>query len=476
MSFLEIKPIILCGGSGTRLWPLSSGGLPKQFIPLIDGFSLFDLTLRRVNAFGPVSCIANATQFDHFQSYFTDISGKKCIHNVLLEPASRDTTAAIASSLFLPNLNDSDLLLFLPSDHLIGDVDNFISTVKLGVDIARAGYIVTFGITPTFPSPAYGYIQKGEQLEINGISSHSYSVSAFIEKPTVEDAEVMLATKEYFWNAGIFLCEVSVVRDALCKHAKDIFDTCKQAMSSAKIKDFYIYPNEIFLKARSESFDYSVMEKFEKVAVVPYLGDWSDVGNWDSVSKLVEPDDHGNRVLGYGKSLVSTNTYIHSTNNRLVVSLGTTDLIIVDTPDAVLVSTLSQVENVKKVVASLNDNDLAQVETPGKVIRPWGWFDTIDSGERFQVKRILVKPKSSISLQMHRHRAEHWIVVKGVAKVTNGDVISFLHENESTYIPIGVKHRLENLGDIDLEMIEVQSGNYLGEDDIIRFDDMYGRT
>jgi mannose-1-phosphate guanylyltransferase / mannose-6-phosphate isomerase len=301
-------------------------------------------------------------------------------------------------------------------------------------------------------------------------------VDRFVEKPPLAKAQEMLLSGKYFWNAGIFLCQASVLIDALSKHAPDILKSCQEAMKASVVDGDFIRPDrESFLACRSESIDYAVMEHFEKVAVVPFKGAWSDVGSWNALAALSPADESGNRISGQGVISHARNTYINAPH-RPVVALGTADLVIVDTPDAVLVASLDRVEQLKDVVERLKKDGTSQAVTHRRVARPWGWYDSIDMGERFQVKRIAVKPGASLSLQMHHHRAEHWIVVKGTAKVTNGENIFLLEENQSTYIPIGVKHRLENPGKTDLEMIEVQSGGYLGEDDIVRFEDTYGRS
>jgi mannose-1-phosphate guanylyltransferase/mannose-6-phosphate isomerase len=345
------------------------------------------------------------------------------------------------------------------------------------VAAAQDGFIVTFGVHATFPSTAYGYIQQGHQLsKLSSYPESVFTVESFIEKPQLEKAQEMLLSGNYLWNAGIFMCQASVLIDALLKHAPDILQSCQAAMQIAQVDGAFVRPNkEVFLACRAESIDYAVMEHFDRVAVVPFKGIWSDVGSWSAVANLSSADPSGNRINGQGLALQCINTYINAPY-RPVVTLGTSDLVIVDTPDAVLVASVDRVEQVKEVVATLKEAGQSQAVTHRKVARPWGWYDSIDMGERFQVKRIAVKPGASLSLQMHHHRAEHWIVVKGTAKVTNGDQVFLLEENQSTYIPIGVKHRLENPGKTDLEMIEVQSGIYLGEDDIVRFEDTYGRS
>jgi mannose-1-phosphate guanylyltransferase/mannose-6-phosphate isomerase len=473
----NIKPVILCGGSGTRLWPLSRESFPKQFVPLIEGKSLLRLTLDRVKSLGSPICVTNEEHRFFVQDLLNhDSQSVNGSDSILLEPTGRNTAAAMAISALMPGVSPLDLLLFLPSDHFVPDIDAFISTIDTGVVAANAGFIVTFGVQPSFPSTAYGYIQKGDSLDLVSGEIITYAVKRFEEKPVLEKAQAMLLSDNYLWNAGIFLCSALTLLEALRKHAPDILSSCQQAMENPRIDGRFVRPNKkSFLSCRSESIDYAVMEHFDKVAVVPFRGAWNDVGSWKAVANLTPGDESGNRISGQGIAVQSNNTYINAPH-RPVITLGTSDLVIVDTPDAVLVASVDKVEQVKQVVAALKKAGQSQAVTHRKVARPWGWFDSIDMGERFQVKRISVKPGASLSLQMHHHRAEHWIVVKGIAKVTNGDQVFLLEENQSTYIPISAKHRLENPGKTDLEMIEVQSGSYLGEDDIVRFEDTYGRS
>ena len=472
----QIQPVILCGGSGTRLWPLSRESFPKQFVPLIGEQSLLDLTLLRVAALSSPICITNEEHrflvAASLEANLPDVRNAQ----ILLEPAGRNTAAAMAAAALLPAMAEDQLLLFLPSDHYVPDVVQFIATISSGIEAARAGHIVTYGIQPSFPNTAYGYIAQGEDLGFSEASAKIYKAQQFLEKPDAQKAQELFLSGRYVWNAGIFLCEAGVLRQALKQHASDIAASIEVAMKSPSIDGGFVRPDrEAFLACRSESIDYAVMESFEKVAVVPFTGVWSDVGSWNAVAQLSPADPAGNRVEGSGYLFESKNAYIHA-EHRPVVGLGLEDVLVIDTPDAVLVAHASRVEDVKQAVSALKEQNLAQAVMHRKVQRPWGWYDSIDMGERFQVKRITVKPGASLSLQMHHHRAEHWIVVKGVAKVTNGNQTFELQENQSTYIPIGVKHRLENPGDKDLEMIEVQSGTYLGEDDIVRFDDTYGRS
>ncbi len=462
-----IQPVILCGGSGTRLWPLSREALPKQFAPLIGGKSLLQVTLERVGSLGSVLCIAN-----HEHRFFVQealnlsrVSGEQ-----MLEPAGRNTAAAMACAALAAT--PEQLLLFLPADHYIPDTEAFLATVRAGLPAALAGAIVTFGVTPTFPSAAYGYIQRGSALA-DGVA---HSVKCFVEKPSVERAQQLLLSGDHLWNAGIFLCTAGTLKAALGQHAPDILASCSRAMAGATRDGAFIRPDpDAFLGCRSESIDYAVMEHFSKVAVVPFAGQWSDVGSWNAVAELTPADAAGNRIEGQALLLGATDTYVNAPS-RPVVAIGTAHLLIVDTPDALLVVAKDQAERVKQAVEQLKAKGLPQATLHRRVARPWGWYDSVDRGERFQVKRIGVNPGASLSLQMHHHRAEHWIVVKGTAEVTNGERVYLVGENESTYIPLGTKHRLRNPGVTMLEIVEVQSGSYLGEDDIVRFEDSYGRT
>ncbi len=339
---------------------------------------------------------------------------------------------------------------------------------------AQAGRLVTFGVLPSFPSTAYGYIQKG------ATAGAGFEVARFVEKPAQDKALEFLASGQYLWNAGIFLMRAADLLQALQAHAPDILDVCRRAMQQPQRDGLFLRPDaQVFAGCRSQSIDYAVMERAGNVSVYPFAGVWSDVGSWNAVAQLAEPDADGNRTGGeaqHAHHLRAKDTYIHAGGQRPVVALGTQGLLIIDTPDALLVADPSQAEAVKDVVAKLEKLDATQAVQHRRVARPWGWYDSIDMGERFQVKRIMVKPGASLSLQKHHHRAEHWVVVSGTAEVTNGDKVMVLGENQSTYIPIGQVHRLANPGKEPLEIIEVQSGAYLGEDDIVRYEDTYGRT
>ncbi|MBA2964818.1 MULTISPECIES: mannose-1-phosphate guanylyltransferase/mannose-6-phosphate isomerase [Ramlibacter] len=465
-----IQPVILCGGSGTRLWPLSRKALPKQFVPLIQGKSLLALTLERVapltDRASGVMCVGSE---DHRFLVREAIGDAGLVGSVILEPFARNTAAAMAMAALKAPCVDQ-LLLFCPSDHHIPDVAAFAAMVRGAMPCARQGRIVTFGVMPTFPSTGYGYIDKGQARDDGG-----HAVGRFIEKPASEKAQQLLLTGNVLWNAGIFLCRADNLLAALAQHAPDILASCREAMMGAAIDCEFVRPAADPLETcRSESIDYAVMERHGDVAVFPFAGAWSDVGSWNAVAEMCPPDEQGNRIEGQGVAINANNNFVHAPN-RCVVALGVDDLVIVDTPDAVLVARREGAEQVQLVVPELEKRGTRQAVQHRLVLRPWGSYDSIENGSRFQVKRIVVKPNASLSLQKHYHRAEHWIVVKGTAEVTRGKETFLLSENQSTYIPLGEVHRLHNPGKTALEMIEVQSGAYLEEDDIVRLDDQYGR-
>ena len=475
MTSAHITPVILCGGSGTRLWPLSRKSLPKQFVPLIGGKSLLRLTVERLtHVNSAMVCVAADEHRFLVAQTLTEagLSGK-----VILEPVARNTAAAMALAALAAD--PADLLLFCPADHHIPDAAAFAAMVEQGRAAAVGGAIVTFGVAPSFPSTAYGYIAQGA-VRADG----ARDVQRFIEKPQADAAQQLLLGGNVLWNAGIFLCQAQVLLQAMARHAPDIDQSCVDAWAKAKTEQVggqtFSRPDAAQFKAcRSQSIDYAVMEHHDNVAVVPFAGVWSDVGSWNAVAELAPADAMGNRAGGDGGNahhLKAQNTYIHAAGKRPVVALGTHNLLIVDTPDALLVADVSQAEAVKEVVAKLEALDASQALHHRRVARPWGWYDSVDAGPRHQVKRIGVNPGASLSLQMHHHRAEHWIVVSGTAEVTNGDSVLILTENQSTFIPLGQTHRLANPGKLPLEIIEVQSGSYLGEDDIVRFEDNYGRN
>jgi mannose-1-phosphate guanylyltransferase/mannose-6-phosphate isomerase len=486
----RILPIILCGGSGTRLWPLSRKSLPKQFVPLIGGKSLLQATFERVAGIAGKHPIWTVASEDHRFLVRDAAEAAKVSFKSILEPMGRNTAAAMAAAAL--NAEPGHLLLFLPADHHVPDSALFAQTIEQGVSAATQGAFVTFGVTPSHPHTGYGYIQASASLrgaESDAAIHESGSgsprdfvarddampVLRFVEKPDQETALSYLASGDYYWNAGIFLVRADALIQALEQFTPDILEATQQAVEAQKMDgDFIHLDTDAFEACRSESIDYAVLELHQNVAMVPFQGAWSDVGSWNAVAELTDADGDNNRVVGNGKTHNASSTYIHAPH-RPVVALGTEDLLIVDTTDAVLVAAKSYAEQVKDIVADLQKQNLPQATEHRHAARPWGEYDAIDEGHRFKVKRITVKPGASLSLQLHHHRAEHWIVVKGTARVTRDHETFLLAENESTFIPVGTKHRLENPGTIPLEMIEVQSGSYLGEDDIERFDDHYGR-
>lgn len=470
---LIIHPVVLCGGSGTRLWPLSRKAFPKQFIPLLGEKSLLQLTLERVAPLArgqaeAITCVAA----DEHRFLVADVATQAGLSvRQILEPQARNTAAAMALAALAAPVDA--LLLFCPADHHIPDGAAFCAMVQGAAPAAQAGRLVTFGVLPSFPSTAYGYIQKGAS------DGAGFQVARFVEKPAQDKALEFLASGQYLWNAGIFLMRAVDLLQALQAHAPDILEACGQAMRAPQRDGLFLRPDaQLFAACRSQSIDYAVMERADNVSVYPFTGVWSDVGSWNAVAELAEPDADGNRSGGevqHAHHLRTRDTYIHAGGQRPVVALGTQRLLVIDTPDALLVADAGQAEAVKEVVAKLEALDASQAVQHRRVARPWGWYDSIDLGPRHQVKRITVKPGAALSLQMHHHRAEHWVVVSGTAEVTNGDKVMLLEENQSTYIPIGQVHRLANPGKVALEIIEVQSGGYLGEDDIVRFEDVYGR-
>ncbi|MDQ7958983.1 mannose-1-phosphate guanylyltransferase/mannose-6-phosphate isomerase [Luteibacter sp.] len=463
-----IQPVVLCGGSGTRLWPLSRKALPKQFAPLIGSKSLLQLTLERLRSLSTtVHCVAS-DEHRFLVKEAMDAAGVD--GEQILEPVGRNTAAAMAAAAL--QAAPDELLLFAPADHHVPDIQLFASTVRAAIPAAEAGHFVTFGVVPTHPSSAYGYIQPGAALA----GAQGHGVARFIEKPSPEVAANLLLQGDHLWNAGIFLVRAGVLLEALRAQAPDILASCTRAMASANVDGTFRRLDPVhFAACRSESIDYAVLEAHDRVAVLPFAGMWSDVGGWNAVAQLHEADSDGNRWSGKATLLHSTNTFVHAPV-RPVVALGTQDLVVIDTQDAVLVAHKDQVDKVKDVVALLTRQGCEQATEHRRVVRPWGAYDSVDNGDRFQVKRLTLKPGGKSSLQRHHHRSEHWVVVRGTALVTVDGETKLVRENESVYIPMGATHRIENPGRIQLEVIEVQAGSYLGEDDIVRLDDSYGRV
>ena len=468
-----VKAVVMAGGSGSRLWPASRGLFPKQFLQLVGKETMLQSTLARISGIenSEVSVICNEEH--RFIVSQQAHEAKFELGSIILEPVGRNTAPAIALAAFdaLEGSGEAPLLLVMAADHVIENVAEFHAAVAVAKQQAAAGKIVTFGIVPESPHTGYGYIQRGETTD-NG----AYGVSRFVEKPDIETAKGYLDNGGYYWNSGMFLVAADVYLSELKAHRPDIYEACEKAYAS-KTKDvgFVRVDEDAFAACPDESIDYAVMEKTDKAVVVPLSAGWSDVGAWSSLWDIGEKDEAGNVSTGDVLTHNTKNSFIRA-ENRMVAAVGLDNIVVIESNDAVLVAEKDQVQDVKKIVQSLKASDRPEFMQHRHVYRPWGVYDSIDNGERYQVKRITVKPGAKLSVQMHHHRAEHWIVVSGTAKVTNGDKELMLTENQSTYIPVGVVHALENPGKIPLELIEVQSGSYLGEDDIVRFEDRYGRA
>lgn len=472
---LPLRVVLLVGGSGTRLWPMSREQSPKQFLPIFGERSPLQETWRRVSDLDQVAPIAIANEVHRFlAAEQLRQAGFPTAGTLILEPEGRNTAPAIALAALEASRDDKDaLLLVLPSDHALADRQAFEQAVQHAVPAAQDGWLVTFGVVPDSPETGYGYIcAKNDELPgVPGV----YPVVSFVEKPGIEQAASYVESGNYCWNSGMFLFRASCYLKALEEARPDIFVACRTAMAqTCRDGDFMRVGKSEFLSCPAESIDYAVMEHTQQVAMVQLVAGWSDIGSWDALSRITPSDADGNVLQGDVLAAECRNVYARS-DGRLVSLLGLEDVVVVDTADAVLVAARSQVQEVRGLVATLKGSGRPEAVTPHRIFRPWGHYESIDFGERFQVKRIVVTPGSRLSLQLHHHRAEHWVVVRGTARVTRGEEVFFLTENQSTYIPLGTRHRLENPGTIPLELIEVQSGAYLGEDDIVRFEDVYGR-
>jgi mannose-1-phosphate guanylyltransferase/mannose-6-phosphate isomerase len=465
-------PVILSGGAGTRLWPLSRELYPKQLLPLVGERTMLQATVGRLAGTGAAEPIVVCNEAHRFMVAEQLRQVGVAARAILLEPAGRNTAPAIAlaAQVALESLPGADpILLVLPADHVIRDVPAFQGAMRTAVAAAGLGHLVTFGVVPTAPETGYGYIQRGAPL------AGASRIAAFVEKPAKAVAEQYLKAGNYLWNSGMFVFRASRFLEELRKHAPDIASACAASLAAAKRDlDFTRVDAQAFEACRSDSIDYAVMEKTDDAVVVPLDAGWSDVGSWSALYEAIDRDGSGNVSQGDVIAEDSSGNYLFS-ESRLVAAVGLRDHVVVETKDAVLVAPKSRVQDVKKVVERLKKDGRYEHSLHREVYRPWGSYDSIENGERYQVKRLSVNPGASMSLQMHHHRAEHWIVVSGTARITRGEEVFLLEENQSTYIPIGTKHRIENPGKIMLHMIEVQSGSYLGEDDIVRFEDIYGR-
>ncbi|MBL4796427.1 MAG: mannose-1-phosphate guanylyltransferase/mannose-6-phosphate isomerase [Oleispira sp.] len=475
-----IIPVIMAGGSGTRLWPLSRTAFPKQFIALTSTLTMLQETAARINGLSTAAPVVICNE-EHRFLVAEQMRQQNLQPSILLEPVGRNTAPAIALAAIKAVGDDKEaVLLVLAADHVIEDISAFQQCVNTLLPEVQAGKFGTLGIVPTDAATGYGYIKASGQGDLK-------TVSQFVEKPDAETAAQYVADG-YLWNSGMFLIRADRYLQELKNFRTDIYDACIKSMAATQQDlDFVRVDVEAFSACPDESVDYAVMEPLAakgEVVVAPLDAGWSDVGSWSALWDIAEKDDQGNVTVGQGEENFilqgSQNCYVYGSANtegsgRLIATLGVENLVIVDTPDALLVANKDKVQDIKKIVAKIKESGRTLHYQHRQVYRPWGVYDSIDNGERYQVKRITVKPGAKLSVQMHHHRAEHWVVVSGTAKVTNGDKTFLVTENESTYIPIGQVHALENPGVLPLEMIEVQSGSYLGEDDIVRFEDKYGR-
>jgi len=481
MSKLNVTPVILCGGSGTRLWPLSRAGFPKQFLVLTGTMSLFQQAVDRINNLASDAISVGETLVVTGEEHrFIALEQLREIPSVsaklLLEPEGKNTAPALTLAALQALRNGDDpVLVVTPADQTVQDTEAFIGSVQRAVKVADSGAIAILGIKPTGPETGFGYIKQSSEASDLG----DFNVAKFVEKPDLETAQVYIDSGDYSWNGGMFVVRASVWIKALNTFRKDILAATENAFNQSTVDQHFIRPNnELFVEIPSESVDYAVIEKcpgseFE-IRVITLDAGWNDLGVWDAVWQVGEKDQNGNLIQGDVLVEASENNLIHS-SHRLVSAVGVNNLVIIETADAVMVADRNQSQHVKKIVSQLSDQAREEHVLHRKVSRPWGWYDTIDVGDRFKVKRIQVNPGASLSLQRHVKRAEHWVVVKGTAEVTCGNQVITLKENESTFIPLGEQHRLSNPSTDILEIIEVQSGAYLGEDDIVRVDDGYGR-
>lgn len=469
-----IYPVILCGGSGTRLWPSSRKSYPKQFSKLIGETSLFQATVRRLSGpnFGAPLILTNAD----FRFLATDQLASLGVDDaaILIEPVGRNTAPAILTAALHLKDEPEALMLVAPSDHVIPDNKAFVAAVEAGAQAAASGQLVTFGITPDRPETGYGYLELGAQPE-NGVAQ---ALKGFKEKPDAQSAQKMLDDGKFLWNAGIFLFRVKDILAAFTAHTPDLVKICEAALAEGEADlNFFRLGEDAYAKAEDISIDYAVMEKADNISAVPYGGGWSDLGSWDALWKELGPDENGVVTDGSATAIDCENTYLRSESESVqLVGLGLKNIVTVAMGDAVLVADMGQSQRIKDVVETLKAAKVAQAVDYPRFHRPWGWYETLCLGGRFQVKRIMVKPGGVLSLQSHVHRAEHWVVVAGTARVTVDESVTLLSENQSVYIPLGAVHRMENPGKVDMYLIEVQTGSYLGEDDIIRYEDIYARS
>ena len=463
---IKLQPVLLCGGAGTRLWPLSREQHPKQLLALTGAETLLQAAALRIkDELAPIVVTGEAYRFMTAEQ----LRQASMPASIILEPAGRNTAPALAlAALQALEGGEDPVLLVMPADHMMTDVAAFRAAVREGAAHGGRGKVVAFGVRPTRPETGFGYIKEGAD----------FTIDAFVEKPDAVKASAYVASGDYLWNSGIFMMRASVWLRQLGVRRPDILASCRAAFAARELDlDFTRVGRAAFDACPSDSIDYAVMEKLPRGSgiVIPLEAGWSDIGAWGAIWSM-DARDADNNLLHGDVLAVGTSDSLAFSHSRLVALVGVSDLVVVETADAVLVANKSDLGRLHEIVARLKREKRSEANTHRKIYRPWGWYDSIDSGSRFQVKRLVVNPGASLSLQMHHHRAEHWVVVRGTAKVTSGDKTFLLSENESTYIPIGGRHRLENPGKVPVEIIEVQSGVYLGEDDIVRFEDVYGRA
>ena len=464
---MAICPVILSGGSGSRLWPLSREFFPKQLLALVSDLTLLQETARRTDSFDDALAPIVVCNEEHrflVAEQLREIG--KPAQALILEPEGRNTAPALTlAAMWLKQHNLNPVMLVMPADHVIADQEGLAKAINEAYELAQAGRLVTFGVVPTSPHTGYGYIRQGE----------NNTVAEFVEKPDFANAEQYVKSGDYLWNSGLFMMQADAWLEELEKHNPEMVKAVGNAIDTGKSDmDFFRTDEAAFLSSPSDSIDYAVMEKTDRASVVPLEAEWSDIGAWSSLWEALQKNEEGNVIAGDVFSHDTNQSFLVS-QHRMIATVGVDNLIVVETPDAVLVCSKERAQDVKHIVNQLKENKRSEYQLHRKVHRPWGTYETMDVGDRFQVKRLTVKPGASLSLQSHQQRAEHWVVVKGQAKVTRDDEVILLNENESTYIAIGQRHRLENESDKPLEVIEVQSGSYLGEDDIERFDDVYDR-
>ncbi len=462
-------PVVLSGGSGTRLWPLSRGQYPKQFLPLVSDHTLLQDTLLRLSGIADLQAPLAVCNEDHrfmMAEQLREINAKPAA--IILEPVGKNTAPAVAMAAL--TASEDDILLVLPADHVITNIEAFHDAIAHARVLAEQGFLVTFGIVPTEPETGYGYIQRDTIQQ--GVA---FNVAAFVEKPDLATAQSYLQSGDYFWNSGMFVFKAACFLAELEKFNPMMLAVCREALNTAEVDvDFVRINKAIFSTCPSDSIDYAVMEKTDKAVVIPLDAGWNDIGSWSALWDVTHKDAFGNAISGDVLTLDTENSFIYA-DHKLVTVIGVRDLVVVETKDALMIASKDKVQDVKHIVEQLKKANRKEAEIHRKIYRPWGHYDLVDEGDRHHTKRIVVKPGAKLSVQKHHHRAEHWVVVKGTALVSRGDETLLITENESTYIPVGVIHCLENPGVIPLEIVEVQSGSYLGEDDIVRFSDQYGR-